>query len=153
MPLLFHIVLALGVVHAFLLIALLTRRISENPFGFLSLIVTLCAVTLIIIEEWVVSSGAWQRYPNILRISAWMPFLIGPGIWGFVKSLESPDLRLRYLIHFVPALFCPYIVSALLCAKRRRQNRCGYEYAFHSNFCVFVGSRKSRITLCLFHLR
>lgn len=105
MPLLFHIVLALGVVHAFLLIALLTRRISENPFGFLSLIVTLCAVTLIIIEEWVVSSGAWQRYPNILRISAWMPFLIGPGIWGFVKSLESPDLRLRYLIHFVPALF------------------------------------------------
>lgn len=64
MPLLFHIVLALGVVHAFLLIALLTRRISENPFGFLSLIVTLCAVTLIIIEEWLSAVGRGSATPT-----------------------------------------------------------------------------------------
>lgn len=104
MPLFFHIVLAIGLVHAALLLFALGSKIPKNPFGFLSLILALLAVTFIIVEEWIVSSGAWQRYPHIIRISVWMPFLIGPGIWGFVKSLENPDFRPLYLLHLLPSI-------------------------------------------------
>ena len=104
MPLTFHIVLALGVIHAVLLLYVLGRNFPQNHLGFFGLIITVIAVTLIIIEEWIVASGAWRNYPHILRISAWMPLLIGPGLWVFVNSLERPDIRTYDYLHFIPAL-------------------------------------------------
>jgi AraC-like DNA-binding protein len=106
-----HIIAALGVIQGVVLLVAAHRARNLNPTGFACLMIALVGVLLIIVEEWIVFSGAWRTLPHILRSTTWMPYLIGPSLWLFARSLQAPfELRWSRL-HFLPAaLACLYFL-------------------------------------------
>jgi AraC-like DNA-binding protein len=98
-----HILAALGLIQGLVLAAALFRARNRNPVGFAALLTALIAAMAIVIEEWIVESGGWRQFPHILRATTWMPYLIGPGIWLFARSLVQP-FELRWsALHALPA--------------------------------------------------
>jgi AraC-like DNA-binding protein len=81
----------------------LWRLRFRNYFGFLQLLIGTLAVTAIIVEQWAVFDDGWRRFPHALKATTWMPFLIGPSVWLFLKSLEGPRLRWPDALHYLPA--------------------------------------------------
>src|SRR5262249_1896143 len=81
------------------------------------LIIGAAAVTAIIAEQLIVSSGLWRTFPHVLQSTSWAPFLIGPAIWLFAKSLAEPRPLIRDAVHFAPAAiafvyFLPYFLQS-----------------------------------------
>jgi AraC-like DNA-binding protein len=99
-----HVIAALGLVQGIVLIIALYRVRDLNPTGFICLLIALAATWAIVLEEWLVFSGAWLEFPHILRSTTWMPYLIGPCLWLFTRTLREPfEMRWSWL-HFLPAL-------------------------------------------------
>lgn len=103
MPLATSFLMAIGVVQGAVLAISLLRIRPLNPVGYSHLLVGVAAVAAIIVEEWVVYHDAWRFAPHVLMSTAWAPFLFGPSVWLFVKSLERPVFRSVDLLHYAPA--------------------------------------------------
>lgn len=99
------VILVVGVIHGLILMALLFRVRQFNSVGTTSLFVGLFAIWSVVVEESIVASGLWTDVPHILRLTTWMPFLIGPSIWLFVSSLTTSSQSQFGLLHFLPAGF------------------------------------------------
>lgn len=88
----------------FICLQLWTSR-RRFPVIWWHLLVGAVALTGIIFEQLCMASGLWRQLPHVLLSTTWMPLLIGPVIWLFVKSLDSPKLGMADTLHYVPALF------------------------------------------------
>ncbi|MBD8528337.1 helix-turn-helix domain-containing protein [Pseudomarimonas arenosa] len=117
MSLLIHLLLAVGFAQGLMLCWQLWRLRQRNPYGYLHLLIALSAVLLVLLEQWLVQAGAWRDWPHLLRATVWMPFLFGPGLWLFVRSLDSPRPRRIDWLHYLPALlalcwFLPFLLQS-----------------------------------------
>lgn len=99
-----NLLMAIGIVQGAVLAIALMRIRPFNPVGYGHLLLGVAAVAAVIVEECVVYQGAWRVAPHILMSTAWAPFLFGPSVWLFVKSLERPAFRRGDLLHYAPAL-------------------------------------------------
>jgi AraC-like DNA-binding protein len=98
-----QILAAIGLIQGLVLATALFRARNRNPVGFAALLTALVAAMAIVVEDWFVQTGAWREFPHVLRATTWMPYLIGPGVWLFARSLERP-FELRWsALHFLPA--------------------------------------------------
>lgn len=104
MTLFFHAILILGLLHGLALIWLLYRNVRLNPVGISALLLGLVSVWCVVVEETIVTTNLWVQFPHILRLTTWMPFLIGPSIWLFARSLLNTEFKMVDLLHFVPAI-------------------------------------------------
>lgn len=116
MPLAIHLLLALGLAQGIFLVWQLWRLRWRNPIGYLHLLLALAAVLLVLLEQWLVQAGAWREYPHLVRATAWMPFLFGPGLWLFVRGLDGPVRAPRDGLHYLPAVlallwFLPWLLQ------------------------------------------
>ncbi len=115
--LLIHGLLALGLGQGLFLCLQLWRLRRRNPVGYGHLLVALAAVLAVLIEQWLVYAGLWRQWPHVLRATVWMPFLFGPGLWLFVRSLEKPRARAADALHYLPAAlgllwFLPFLLQS-----------------------------------------
>jgi AraC-like DNA-binding protein len=116
MPLVVHLLLALGLAQGIFLVWQLWRLRWRNPIGYLHLLLALAAVLLVLLEQWLVHAGAWRAYPHLVRATVWMPFLFGPGLWLFVRGLDGPVRAPRDGLHYLPAVlallwFLPWLLQ------------------------------------------
>lgn len=115
--LLIQALLALGLGQGVFLCVQLWRLRQRNPFGYGHLLIALAAVLAVLVEQWLVYAGLWRQWPHLLRVTVWMPFLFGPGLWLFVQSLQRPTGRWRDAVHYFPALvglawFLPFLLQS-----------------------------------------
>lgn len=106
-----------GLLHGLILFGLLLRKRALNPTGIGYLMLGLAGAWLVVVEELLVASGTWVDVPHILRSTTWMPFLFGPAIWLFVRTLHAPDYHPTQIAHFLPAVaallyFVPFYAQA-----------------------------------------
>ena len=112
------------------LIVALYRVRGLNPTGFVCLLIALAATWAIVLEEWLVFGEAWLDFPHILRSTTWMPYLIGPGLWLFTRTLREPfELRWSWL-HFLPALLA--LISFVPFYWQSGANKIAFVAATHS---------------------
>jgi len=98
------IIAGIGVCQGAVLLIAVYRFRRYNPAGFHYLFLALFAGWAILIEEWMVHLDLWYRFPHILRLTTWMPFLIGPSLWLFARSLDRVVAYRHDAVHFVPAM-------------------------------------------------
>lgn len=60
-----HILAALGLIQGLVLAAALFRARNRNPVGFAALLTALIAAMAIVVEEWIVESGAEPDRPHM----------------------------------------------------------------------------------------
>jgi len=110
-----NILMAIGVIHGVVLAIALLRIRRLNPIGYSHLFLGVSAVTAVIVEQWLVYNDAWRIVPHMLMSTTWAPFLFGPSVWLFVKSLDRPVFHKGDILHYAPAFvaliyLAPYYV-------------------------------------------
>jgi AraC-like DNA-binding protein len=125
-----HVIAVLGLVQGLVLIGALYRVRGLNPTGFVCLLIALAATWAIVLEEWLVFGEMWLEFPHILRSTTWMPYLIGPGLWLFARTLREPfELRWSWL-HFLPALLA--LISFIPFYWQSGESKIAFVAATHS---------------------
>ena len=103
--------LLFGVLQGILIAAglLMQKNRRKLPNSLLALLLFVFSLHL---SEYVnISTGYYQRFPNLIGISVPLIFLVGPVYYLYNVSLYRPAFRIefRQLFHFMPALLC-YLV-------------------------------------------
>ncbi len=104
--------LALGVAQGLLLAVVLQTFKSANRLGNQLLAVMLFLFSLLLLEEYLESSGLYRYYPKVLLSTFTFDALFGPLIYLYVQSVcQRVNARL-ILYHLLPIV----LLSALFCA-------------------------------------
>jgi len=83
-------VLLLGCAHGIALAAVL-RRSPRNRRANRYLAILLGALSLLLAEGFVATHGWLTTYPHLIGLTAWVPFLIGPLVFLYVREMTSRE--------------------------------------------------------------
>jgi AraC-like DNA-binding protein len=82
--------LLLGGVHGVVLAAVLWRR-ARNRVANRYLVALLGAISLLLFDGFLRASGALATEPHLIGLTAWVPFVIGPLVFLYVREMTAPD--------------------------------------------------------------
>jgi AraC-like DNA-binding protein len=82
--------LLLGSVHSVLLaIALLRRKRNRRANHYLAAL--LGALSLLLLDGFLRAHGALATHPHLIGFTAWVPFVLGPLVFLYVREMTAPD--------------------------------------------------------------
>lgn len=96
----FEAVLLLGCAHGIALAFVLSRR-ARNQRANRYLAMLLAAASLLLLDKFVAAQGWPQRYPVLIGLGAWLPFLLGPLVYLYVSELTARAPVRKPWRHFV----------------------------------------------------
>src|SRR5262245_37376191 len=108
--------LLLGALHSVLLaIVIRSRRRHRRANRYLAAV--LGAISLLLFDGFLRARGALQEYPHLIGLTAWVPFVIGPLVFLYVREMTAPDpAKLRPARHhfIVPAVYVLVLCTMFL---------------------------------------
>src|SRR5262249_48791456 len=82
--------LLLGGLHGVLL-AIMLRRRERNRRANQYLAALLGALSLLLLDGFLRARGVLAAYPHLLGLTAWVPFVLGPLVFLYVREMTAPD--------------------------------------------------------------
>jgi len=82
--------LALGSIHGVVLAAVLGRR-QRHRRANEYLAAVLAAIALLLLDGCLRASGAIVSHPHLIGLTAWVPFVLGPLVYLYVREMTAPD--------------------------------------------------------------
>ena len=105
--------LLLGSVHG-LVLAIVLRGRDRNRRANRYLASVLAAVALLLFDGFLRARGTLASHPHLIGLGAWIPFVLGPLVFLYVRDLTAPDparLRPPWRHFVVPAAFVLLLVA------------------------------------------
>jgi AraC-like DNA-binding protein len=99
--------LGLGTIHGVVL-ALVLRRRERHRRANQYLAALLAALSLLLFEGFLHARGAIDSHPHLIGLAAWVPFVLGPLVFLYVREMTAPEpVRLRppWRHFIVPAVY------------------------------------------------
>lgn len=82
--------LLLGSAHGVLLAVVLGRR-ARNRRANRYLAALLGAMSLLLLDGFLRARGLLQEHPHLIGLTAWVPFVLGPLVYLYVREMTAPD--------------------------------------------------------------
>src|SRR5512144_406327 len=99
--------LLLGGVHSIVLAVALSRR-QRHRRANRYLVALLAVMSLLMFEGVLRARGALVAHPHLIGLTAWVPFVIGPLVFLYVREMtaaEPAQLRPAWRHFVIPALY------------------------------------------------
>jgi AraC-like DNA-binding protein len=106
-------ILGLGAIHGIVL-AIVLRRSERHRRANQYLAAVLAALSVLLFDGFLRATGASAAHPHLIGLAAWVPFMLGPLVFLYVREMTAPDpaaLRPAWRHFVVPAVYVGMLIA------------------------------------------